>query len=247
MNKRKAVLVISIVLTTFGIIGVSIHDAGSAEQTDLDADAPPEETFVAALQQPHDAASYEMTYTYRDAGDGDTTGTRLAVLSVDNEAERFYLERYNEEPPGQLYGTPVTRWGSIAGSDEWEMRTTTDRSLNYFTDLPTLDAGTVRVHTENETAMVLELEDDELIDEVSTESYFRASAYTNESWLRVHVDTENDRLDKVVYYRQDDGEPGAYQVQEYDNYGSTGVNRPDDIPFSLRENVRWSLYRAGLL
>lgn len=242
MNRRiQILLLISVVLLTGIVSGVGVLSENGTGAT-VDASVTNDELFSDALQQPA-STNYKITYLTRSNGTERTVGIR----KVDNKNERYYWEVYDVDPERRGYGTPVSRWETNERTDEWRMITTSDRSINHFSTVQDIPSGAVHVVQENESRIVLEVDDPDVIVDVMSGSYFVGSPYVNQSWLRVHINKKTGRLDRVEYYTQDVGDDDLFQIMNYSGYGKTTVERPESIPFSLHERIRLLLYKLGLI
>lgn len=144
-------------------------------------------------------------------------------------------------PTGPLTVQTLTR-SSSPSEDRVESRS--ERSDESVPEVP---AETVQIVQENKSNIILQVDNAKVIASIISFTPLATTSNTTERRLRIYIDGENNRLDKVVYYTREENGDEYYSTLNYSNYGSTTVERPESIPFSLHERIRLLLYKLGLI
>lgn len=231
------VLVLAIAaVATHPFVLPSTHAAETSEDT------------AAILQHTTESLSelQETDYTYRHAVREPTNSTDnwesqdIYEMRIQNSEQEYHLLVRGTTPPLEQYGTAGVAWDRRAHPDsEWKL----DRSLQYDSDVHNplgapdeLSADEIRVVTATESTVTVRVAP-EAADSVMEDSLLIDRHDGTAGALVLVIDTDESRIESAQrIVTAPDGT--AYQlVYKFEAYGTTEVERPDELSYTLRELV----------
>lgn len=252
MTRSTEVLVTAtIVVLVVGFVTVQVVDPFRSqpnEPTRVDLDGDPNEIARDALRVLRVVDhTQNITKTYVSDSTNQTVVDTRAVYRYQPSRRRYSTKRsYDgplpDDPEVALYGSAHTAWvRSAITRSGWREA----HYLRYERVAPfapsALENATVRIESENETTLVLYVEASTAASKAMDHTIVYHPNTTDELWLV--IDKESRRLDKIV------NEPAGPRGNEdnvrttfvIEDYGTTTVDRPEDVPAVSVRAVLWDV------
>lgn len=234
MKRRIAVLTVLLLLLASGITDPTYAFSGGYEGVDRVE----QESVVSELERLNER-DYRAEYTLIV----NDTETQTATFLVSNSKLRFHT-RQRRTQPLELYGNPVARWAKHNG--KWHMQTRDSETVGIFTP-DRLDATDLVIQSNTESTAVLELNDSATVRAFVSGSPRGWAPDAERSRVRIRFDKTDRRVTRVTHYTVHEDWTESTAIYEFSRYGTVSVERPDDVPFSLHEQLRLLLYKLGLI
>lgn len=220
-------LLVSIVLAV-AIVGGVTH--GTPRETTSD-------TYLADAIETQSQLDYEVVYSQRTDG----TSEPGMTLQISNTEQRAYADWANG---GDTYHNPIVVWYQT--DDGWEVESTDRRNVDFFSEVET--EGGYEIVDRADGIALLAITDPVVETELFARGPGGARSPERTGTAKVHIDTDRDvpvELTRPILY--ENGSVRYVEEYRFENHGEVTVERPDDLPFSIREKVRWLLYWIGLI